>query len=503
MDVRELVTKLGFGYNGAGVAQYEGAVGRIKTLGAGLGTFLQTALAGVTVYALGRMVKSTIEFGDELLNSSKITGIAVEQLNQLRMAAKLANIDQGTLNSSLTIFATKLAKAQKDGKGDTFDAFKALGINPKQIKDTEQGFNLVTEALSKQEDGFKKTAAAREFFGRSGGTVIPMFGARNTEEFKKYESIVDAFGKGPNKLFAEQSDHINDSLDVFGMAMFRLKITIVGAMYPAITRMVDGMADWVAENKEFVSQGIEASLKGVGVVLTSIGKALDIIGAVAKFAYDNIVVLAPLLIAMAAPSIASGIGFLANSFLALASSIVAMTVAFLASPFAPAVAALILIGLLIDSIIAYVRGGESVIGDFIKLLGDGLDWVSAKIQKVITMLTEIFGEKAMKIAVQAGSLGMLNLENGKLKSTIDPLVGIPNLDTKKVPSGGAGNQSIKNVAPTFNSNATINVNVTNDGKDIDAQEVAEKVKEVAQKVLSQEYRTALLNLQGIENRGLA
>ena len=66
MEVRELVTKLGFGYNGAGVAQYEGAVGRIKTLGAGLGTFLQTALAGVTVYALGRMVKSTIEFGDEL-----------------------------------------------------------------------------------------------------------------------------------------------------------------------------------------------------------------------------------------------------------------------------------------------------------------------------------------------------------------------------------------------------------------------------------------------------
>lgn len=505
MEVRELVTRLGFAYNGAGVTQYEGAVGRIKSLGAGLGTFLKTALAGVTVYAMGRAIKSTLEFGDELLNSSKITGIAVESLNNLRNAYKLANVDQGTLTSSLVIFSSKLAKAQT-GKGAEFDAFKALGIDPTKIKSTEEGFGLVTDSLSKLEDGFGKTSKARELFGRGGAALIPGFGAEKTEEFLKYSKVIDAFGKGPNKTFAEQSDHINDSLDVFGLAMQRLKITIVTAMYPAITSMIDGMVDWISANKDWLSSGIETSLKAVGVVFTIIGRALTLIKDAIKFI-------------MATPWL--------RDFIALG-----VVFNLLLSPLTWIYLGLLAIFLIIDDIAAYFKGGDSFTGDAVmnvkdaiatmlllwtyfkdevvkafQAISDGVisimssmfDWMLLKIENITKMLAGIFGEKALGLVLKVGG-GGLNLDDLKNASKFG---NSPTQNTTTVPSGAVTTSNVKTVAPVFNSSATISVTVTNEGEGFGAEGVAEKVKQVAQKVMREEYRTAFLNLQGIENRGLA
>lgn len=505
MEVRELVTRLGFAYNGAGVTQYEGAVGRIKTLGAGLGTFLKTALASVTVYAMGRAIKSTLDFGDELLNASKITGIAVESLNNLRTAYKLANVDQATLTSSLTIFSSKLAKAQT-GKGAEFDAFKAIGVDPTKVESTEQAFTLVTDSLSKLEDGFGKTAKARDLFGRGGARLIPAFGAERSEEFIKYSKVIDAFGKGPNKTFAEQSDHINDSLEVFGMAMARLKITIVSAMYPSIIKMVDGMADWIAENKEWLSSGIETSLKAVGVVFDIIARALGLIKDAIKFI-------------MATPWLRDFItlGIIFNLIL---------------NPVAQLYALFLAIFLVIEDLVYFFRGDDSLFGRGLLLQKDAIatlllyinsfaysvkmaflsikdtvisimssmfDWLLVKIQNITKMLSGIFGEKALGLVLKVGG-GGLNIDDLKNATKFGSQ---PIQPTTTVPTGAMNTTTNKTLAPTFNSSATISVTVTNEGEGFGAQGVAEQVKQVAQKVMREEYRTAFLNLQGIENRGIA
>lgn len=532
MEVRELVTKIGFGYNGAGVTQYEGAVSRVKSLGQNLGTFLKVALAGVTVSAFGTMIKSTLEFGDEILNASKITGIQVEQLYRLRMAAKLANIDQGTLNSSLVIFSSKLAKAQQDRKGATFDAFKSLGIDPMSIKDASQGFELVTAALAKQEDGFKKTAAAREFFGRSGARLIPAFGAQNTEEFLKFMRVLDAFGKGPSKEFAEQSDHINDSLDIFNESMKRLKITIVGEMYPALTKASDAMINWIAKNKDFISSGIEGSLKVVGSALNLVGRSLghiyDLLSLIMPFFTSNMIVQFMAVI---------GAGFAAAY-----------------SPVLLTIAALTTILAIVDDIVTYFEGGESFFGDGVEATKKALnafvdgvlelneqfkagmiaaleyvllawsvfksavfniydliknkaiesfssmfDWMLSKIEQLTRMLSGVIGEKALGLIVKVGSAGNLSLDDLQNASKFGSQ---PNFNGNVVPQSALQPQNIKNVSPTFNSNATINVNVQGNGKVEDPKQMAEEVKKVAQKAMREEFRNALLNIQGLENRGL-
>lgn len=498
MDVRELVTKLSMIFTGAPeVAKYEGAINKVKILGVGLGTIIDTSLKGLTVAAFGAMVKSTINYGDELLAASKITGLAVDSLERLRNAANLANVDQGTLTQSLVIFSSKLAAA-KEGSKEAVKSFSAIGVNVSQIKDTQQGFDLVTNSLSKMEDGFKKTAAARDFFGRGGGRLVPVFGAQNTEEFKKFMDVLDAFGKGPNKKFAEQSDYINDRLDILSAILPRLKNTIVQALYPTIIKIVDGTLNWIAANKELIQFGLNRFLEDMVTVLKGAAFVVEKLGDGAKYLHENFKLLIPV-------------------------------IALLGAAFAPMTTMIAGFGLLLDDFIVWQKGGKSVIGALIYYIGIALDKIGELFDKLKLKLLGIFADikngfkdmfpeafnyleqKLDDVSKKQDSFkgkSKTQIFTEELKNSIPFYGANTNINSifKKInnlpdPLGMLMN-SISNKTNNFFSAPVINIDVRSGTEGVDVDAIAERVKVAVKEQTKEEYRTAFLNLQSIENRGL-
>src|SRR5687767_11314877 len=92
------------------------AVQQAATLGTAIGTVLGQAInAGVS--KLVHMVNTAIETGDELNKLSQKTGMSVEALSELRVAAELSNVSIGALKIGVRQLYEHLSQAgQKDGK---------------------------------------------------------------------------------------------------------------------------------------------------------------------------------------------------------------------------------------------------------------------------------------------------------------------------------------------------------------------------------------------------
>jgi hypothetical protein len=78
-------------------------------------------------------VKKSIDAGDELFNLQAKTGVAASALIGIGNAAKLADVDLGTLGKRLTKLNINLVKAA-EGNDDLARKFQALGV---QVKGTD------------------------------------------------------------------------------------------------------------------------------------------------------------------------------------------------------------------------------------------------------------------------------------------------------------------------------------------------------------------------------
>lgn len=482
MTVRELITKLGFSFDGKGADQYTKKISDIKFAGVSLGAVLKTAMAGVSVAAIKSMVQSTIEYGDELGNSAKITGIAVEQLYKLRFAAKLANVSQEELNSSLVIFSTKLADA-KEGQKDAVKAFSDRGIKASEIKDTNQAFDLVAQSLTKMKDGFEKTAAARTFFGRGGGRLVALF-QKDSGELAKFMKVIDAFGGGPTKKFTDASERIDDRLQVLKQIFPRLRNTIVESFYPAIEGAQERLMDWIIANKEFIKLKTDETIKGLGKAFHVAGVFVETLYKGFSFGIESLKQYPKVLFALSA-----GFGVLLTTIF-------------------PITVALAAVALILEDLDAYSKGNKSFLGPFIDgaidkfhqlrheihLLKEEYAGLFSFFKTTGELIGNVFGSGKIPTNIQARIDSLNGVSAGGNTVSPSQLKTLPSNATQVVSAGGTVSNNT-----TIKSSPSVTVNVTGT-KDMDGKALADKVSEEVSKTLVNHYRTAFQNAQGIENR---
>src|SRR5687768_10631437 len=88
-------------------------VGKIAKIGA----VVTGALAGLGALGglgIGLMVNQVANLGDEFLATSQKTGIAVETLSSLKLAAKLNNAEFGDLTTGIRLMQRNLANADEE-----------------------------------------------------------------------------------------------------------------------------------------------------------------------------------------------------------------------------------------------------------------------------------------------------------------------------------------------------------------------------------------------------
>lgn len=216
------------------------------------------AVAALTVAAIAvtreffSLVHATAEWQGKLFDLSQQTGVSVETLNALEIAAGKTGGSIESISQALVIYQGKLEEAQ-DASSDTGKKFAELGIS---TDNTEDSLRSAFAALAKMPEGFHQTNEAAELFGRRGGKqVLAIIKETNGD----IDSAVTKLGALARVTTAEAAaaDEFNDALKDVSTSMRGLTALVVRDSIPQILsglRAVSQLATKVlSENKEAIS----------------------------------------------------------------------------------------------------------------------------------------------------------------------------------------------------------------------------------------------------------
>lgn len=218
--------------------QTKNAAMAFSSLKGAIGGFAAAIAGSAIVGGLTAIVKKSIDAGDELFNLQAKTGVAANALIGIGNAAKLADVDVGTLGKGLTKLNINLVKAA-EGNEDLARKFAALGVNVRdangQVVPADKALKQIADRFADMPDGAQKAAAAVALFGKSGADLIPLLneGAASMEKFT-YKVSED---------FAARSDLFNDTITEFGIKTQGFGLELTDALLPALQSILEVFGD--------------------------------------------------------------------------------------------------------------------------------------------------------------------------------------------------------------------------------------------------------------------
>lgn len=251
----------------------------LKTAVAGFGA----AIAGSAVVAgLTAVVKTAIDAGDELFNLQAKTGVAANALIAIGNAAKLADVDMGTLGKGLTKLNVNLVKAA-EGNEDLSRKFQALGVSVKgadgQVVSSDKALKQIADRFADMPDGAQKAAAAVAIFGKSGAELIPLLneGSAAMEKF--------TFKVGED--FAARSDLFSDTITELGIKTQGFGLELTDALLPALQSILEVFGDLFDTKNDWnaLFSVIKVGIQSVAAFIFATVKLFDVFikNAVAAF----------------------------------------------------------------------------------------------------------------------------------------------------------------------------------------------------------------------------
>lgn len=232
---------------GRGMAGIQSAVSSAKTALAGLGVTLGAG-------AFAALVKGSIDAMDHLNDLSKSTGLAVETLSGLRIAAKQSGTDLDGVAASINKLSVNM--------GQNSEKFRALGVT---AKDPLEAFKQLADVFSSIQDPQLRAALGAEALGKSWATAAPLLaegGAKIGQMVEKGAQL-----SGVTKEMAEQADAFNDKLTLLTGTQGTWN-RLIGPVLP----LLNILADQLLKSREEAAKLGESDFKP----LLEAGKAITV-----------------------------------------------------------------------------------------------------------------------------------------------------------------------------------------------------------------------------------
>jgi hypothetical protein len=191
-------------------------------------------------------ITASVDATDKL---AKRTGVAVEQLQALSVAAGLAGVDSQTLGTSIERLNASIGKAEAGGGLDR--TFKRLGTSLQDLRRLapEDQFKTIADSIGRIPNPSERAAAAVQVFGRSGQQLLPLFrdGAKSIDEIaKRAERLGIVLG-------ADQVSNItnlNDSFSLVRQTIDGIIGQVIGDLAPAVSSVAEEFLKFVEEFNE-------------------------------------------------------------------------------------------------------------------------------------------------------------------------------------------------------------------------------------------------------------
>ena len=330
-EVTELITKFSFEGSTSPLRNYNTSLGKsVKLLGS------MGAALGMAAFAVAKWASGVSQSLQPLFDLSEQTGVAVASIQELSFVAEQSGSSAQALESSLSGLGAKIGEAAQKGSED----FSRLGIS---VRDANGHVKSTDTILGEVGNSFKRlglSMAEQQGFAEALGidsSLISML-RQTSAETENLKQRARDLGITLSPEDIKGLKEYNESIAEMDAAMSGLKNKIAVAIVPELEDLAESFSDLLAENQEWIVEGVEATVELV----------VDLVDALKR--------LAPFILATGAAFAVATIG--------TAGFATALGLVF--SPAAGILAAL----LILDDLIVAFQGGNSVIANlFQELLG--------------------------------------------------------------------------------------------------------------------------------------
>lgn len=455
------------------------------------------ALTGAAVAAGGTLfatAKATADAGDNAIKMAQRVGVGVEKLQELIYAGKLADVSTEQLGTGLKIL-NKNIEGAATGSAELAKDFTRLGISTKNsdgsLRTADEVLFDLADKFQNMPDGAQKTASAMALLGKSGSDMIPLLNGGSTalraaaDEAREFGLVID---EDSAKLSEEFNDNITRTQQLFAglrnivgaklipvinalnlkfMAFFKANREVIATK---IDRFFSTLAD-VAEKSWRILSALYDAANGIAQVFGGMGNVIQ--AAAAAF------------LIFAGASILYNLGKMVGLVANLGHMLTLANAKALLIPILIG-AAIVAIGLIIEDIIAFFQGRDSVTGIIVEKFKEAFAFLEngfnnlgsvAKaaiaiiltpirtllngIQSVIDLVNVLRGKLSFKDAL--GNIGNRILNNFGVGTTdsLKGALGLPAMANAPSASAAAG------VVPTVSDVMSSGGNTSNQNNNVE------------------------------------
>lgn len=230
---------------------------------------LKNALKGIGE-AFKEISIGSAAYADDISTMSTVTGLSAKSLQEFTYMSELVDTDVSTITGSLTKL-TKTMSSAKDGSKTATGAFEQLGVAFKNsdgsLRNNEEVFYDVIEALGNMSNETERDALAMEIFGKSAKELNPLIAA-GKDGMEAFRQEAEELGYVLTDEQLEALTSVDDAYQRWQRTIEMVKNTIGVALAPAMESLLTTAKEWVT--------GIDWSAVGeaLGEVMTEIGESL-------------------------------------------------------------------------------------------------------------------------------------------------------------------------------------------------------------------------------------
>lgn len=373
--------------------------------------------------ALFGMAKLTADAGDEAAKMAEKFGISTSTYQELMYAARG---EAQALAGSMT-FLSKSMTAANDGSKAQADAFQKLGVKYKdstgKLRPAEEMISDLADGFMKLPDGPTKAALAMDIFGKSGTELIPFLN-QGSKEIGRMRQEAQDLGFVLGEEAVANSQKFQDVMDDTKNMLIGIRNTVGAGLIPIINKLGGRVQEFIKINRSLIATRVEKFfqilsdyaergwnfLNHMYEAASGLARVFGGLGNVISFA-------ATAMLAFASAKILFTIG----SMIMLVNKLgTAFTIANAKALLIPILigAAVVALGLIIEDIVAFFQGKDSVTGVIVEKFKEMFAWLeegfSGMSGWVKGFVTVLLTPLRMLINTFGGLLDIINAVRGKM-----------------------------------------------------------------------------------------
>lgn len=221
---------------------------------------------------------NSAKYADDVMVMSTQFGLSTDTIQEFQYMAELTDTSLETITGSLSKLTKNMQTASK-GTGDTYEAFKALGVSITdsngQLRDSEDVFNDVIDALGQMDNQTQADAYAMQIFGKSAMELNPLISA-GSDAINEYAQEAHEMGYVLDNDTLTALGDLDDSMQRSQNALNAVKNQIGQALAPVIADITEAFVEW-AQSVDWKAVG-----ETIKTVLGAIGKAINVLIPIVK-----------------------------------------------------------------------------------------------------------------------------------------------------------------------------------------------------------------------------